>query len=225
MRRLVAIALASLASLAAGGATIAARTAMRAGNPLPYLRRVAYLSSNEGQLIDTGIGFKHTIKIVADCKFNAITSSTQVLFGFGASQGFWFGCSVYGNYSIGGVGDFGSCEQRQIVTAEYLNNEISVHVDGVTASRSWSLANARHLSLFQAQSATGTAYSSRASIYSFEVYDESATVLSLIPVLDFSGRPCMYNQAPSPVAPDDPSRFFYNQGTGEFTWGELEAAE
>ena len=35
-----------------------------------------------------------------------------------------------------------------------------------------------------------------------------------IPVLDLSGRPAMYDEVSG--------QLFYNQGTGEFTWGELE---
>ena len=51
-------------------------------------------------------------------------------------------------------------------------------------------------------------------IYSFGTFDiDGVPVLNLIPVLDLSGRPAMYDEVSG--------QFFYNQGTGEFTWGEL----
>ena len=39
-------------------------------------------------------------------------------------------------------------------------------------------------------------------------------VRNFIPVLDLSGRPAMYDEVSE--------NLFYNQGTGEFTWGELD---
>ena len=59
-------------------------------------------------------------------------------------------------------------------------------------------------------------------ISELKVEKDGVDLLSIIPVLDFSVRPCFYNQAPSAVPATDPSRYFYNQGTGEFTWGELD---
>ena len=45
-------------------------------------------------------------------------------------------------------------------------------------------------------------------------YDKEVLIARYIPVIDLSGRPAMYDEVSG--------QFFYNQGTGEFTWGELE---
>lgn len=48
------------------------------------------------------------------------------------------------------------------------------------------------------------------------LYIGETPVRQFIPVLDLSGRPAMYDEVSE--------QFFYNQGTGEFAWGELDAA-
>ena len=45
------------------------------------------------------------------------------------------------------------------------------------------------------------------------IFNVSSDQFNFIPVLDLSGRPAMYDEVSG--------QFFYNQGTGEFTWGEL----
>ena len=51
-------------------------------------------------------------------------------------------------------------------------------------------------------------------IYEFSMSRFEDIIINLIPVLDLSGRPAMYDEVSG--------QLFYNQGTGEFTWGELE---
>lgn len=51
-------------------------------------------------------------------------------------------------------------------------------------------------------------------IYNAKFYDNGMLKLDLIPVLDISGRPAMFDEVSNTL--------FYNQGTGEFTYGELE---
>lgn len=46
-------------------------------------------------------------------------------------------------------------------------------------------------------------------------YDKEVLIAKYIPVIDLSGRPAMYDEVSG--------QFFYNQGTGEFTWGELDS--
>ena len=46
-------------------------------------------------------------------------------------------------------------------------------------------------------------------------YDNDVLIAKYIPVIDLSERPAMYDEASG--------QFFYNKGTGEFTWDELDA--
>lgn len=50
-------------------------------------------------------------------------------------------------------------------------------------------------------------------VYSCSISKNGKKLRSYIPVLDLSGRPAMYDEVSG--------QFFYNQGTGEFDWGEL----
>lgn len=59
----------------------------------------------------------------------------------------------------------------------------------------------------------GIEYFSKVKIYSAKLWD-SQNVVDFIPVLDLTGRPAMYDEVSG--------QFFYNQGTGEFTCGELD---
>ena len=61
-------------------------------------------------------------------------------------------------------------------------------------------------------------------IFSWNVRDEEDgdLVKDFFPVLELTGRPCMYDQVMSSVPADDSSRFHYNIGTGEFGWEEMD---
>lgn len=200
---------------------IAARTGTmaRRGAPLPYLRRVACLISNGTQYIDTGItGYpKHDFGASIEPK-----SSSGTLFGvrYGTRR-----CAVYSdgrfrNYN-NEYANF-TLDTGLIHKIEINKTSNEVAVDDVTQSFNffWSSSASGNPNIYLfALGYNGTASEfSSIAVYSFSIDSD----LDLIPVLDLSGRPCMYNQAPSAVPADDPSRFFYNQGTGDdFDWDEL----
>lgn len=51
----------------------------------------------------------------------------------------------------------------------------------------------------------------RGRIYAVKITEGDKLVMDLIPVLDKSGEPCMFDKVTG--------QFYYNQGTGEFTYG------
>ena len=53
-------------------------------------------------------------------------------------------------------------------------------------------------------------------IYYCKFYDGTVIVRDFIPVLDWNDVPCMYDKVNDEL--------YYNAGTGEFLYGELEAA-
>ena len=71
--------------------------------------------------------------------------------------------------------------------------------------------NSTNICIFTAR-AGGT--SSKMRLYSFKVYDSGNLVRDFIPALDWNDRPCMYDKVSGEL--------FYNQGTGEFLYGEIE---
>lgn len=50
-------------------------------------------------------------------------------------------------------------------------------------------------------------------IWYFKIYDNNELVGDLIPALDENGTPCMYDTVSK--------KTYYNQGTGEFLYGEV----
>lgn len=199
----------------------------KSGTPLPYLRRVAYLESHEKEWIDTGVLSYDDIVISA--KMQSLNYSSCFMYGVRNQEstitfatrtsvpGFrrW-GNSAYANALF----ESGVFTVKQDNTGVLIDDEKEFYNDRqiVAPSNGFTIVICAGRN-----SLNGVTGLSKQRTYFFRIFRNETIVRDFIPVLDISGRPCLYNQVPSAVHADDPSRFFYNQGTGEFTWGELDA--
>ena len=198
----------------------------KSGTPLPYLRRVAYLESAGQQyidtLVDTGVDFVND-NIVEIAFLPRIINGTDNFFGNGTSwqSGYTLGITKYinENYAQASNGFFASNNSVVIIVGDW---------NTVVASNSGIKYNGIDLSyMYKSTPVSGTAllfgcrrngsyfrgYTLKGGIRKAVIMTKGNLVRNFIPVLDLSGRPAMYDEVSG--------QFFYNQGTGEFTWGEL----
>ena len=200
---------------------IGARTAAWSGKALPYSRRVAYLHTYGRQGIDTGIVPDNStdftidlmvkdVEVTEACGVFSVAGCYGIYYHHGSPR-HSFGVNSWLNgpsYVIGRrvIVDFSATSHsilnNGIKVIDLPNNVISTTKTIIT--NSWG----RSPEIF---------------FYGFNVLKAGECVLKAIPVIDFNGRPCFYNEAPVEASADDLSRFFYNQsGEGEFDWGELD---
>ena len=209
---------------------LGARTAAWSGKKLPFLRRVAFLQSHGTEFIDL-VGFRFTgeERFVCEQAFLTPTMDEKV-----------WGCSYFGGFDgteISGFayGFISACYQSKFrcgyngrrfflseKSTDYDFHVVEIGTNGyiVDSERlnsvvpSPSNRDDLRITLFGYYSCDRKSvgrYMHKCRIKSFkEVVNNT---ISLIPVLDLSGRPCMFDEVSG--------QFFYNQGTGEFTWGEL----
>ena len=204
---------------------------------LPYLRRVAYLESNGNCYIDTGFKCDDTAGFKVDVMPYYGSINSRVIGSYSGSNGRW--AFVFRARSGEQLNEFyfgwnaasGDLRDSQVLLNTRFNAELN-------------FKNSRKFKVGQIEiTLTDTLYANQPyNAYLFGNNQNGSVTLSdcfigrfysavmtrgenverdFIPVIDLSEVPCMYNQAPLSVPADDPSRFFYNQGTGEFTWGEL----
>ena len=189
---------------------------------LPYLRRVAYLESHGTEFIDTGIvptsdyGFEvELVKLHNDETVPIGTWSDW-------TDRMWGSDFKYQNSSFLSVHGKSWNENRyrviNIKLVERLHHGmVTVEKNGVIdISRQYddSFVCDKTAYLFANNVNYSIRHAGAIKIYGANITDENdRLVRDFIPVLDLSGRPAMYD--------DVSGNLFYNQGTGEFTWGEL----
>ena len=183
---------------------------------LPYLRRVAWLQNLGFQNIDTGIKSNEIDSFEIDVVVPNISSwgrvlgsynSTNTLFtpGNNPSSGqISLNSSLYSDFTF----DFKNRHKyrflkRDGLLIEWLDGEF---VNSISADNK---TDYNYLCLFSGKTTT------HPRIFGFRCYYNDVILCDLIPVLDISGRPAMYDEVRG--------QFFYNQGSGEFTWGELDS--
>ena len=200
---------------------LGARTAAwaKGGTPLPYLRRVAYLESHGTEWIDTGVNAKQTLKIRAVFETNSSTSYFVYGVRFGNST---ITCASGAGININyGLARWGMSAYTQTVPSglvDIVQDSSGVIIKGISH-----LYNDKETVIEQSgytmvifagrNSLTTVSANMVGKIYSSVIWDNGVLVRDFIPVLDLSGRPAMYDEVSG--------QLFYNQGTGEFTWGEL----
>lgn len=204
---------------------LAARTGVwHGGAPLPYLRRVAYLESHGTEWIDTRVYYSHETYMRAVASFSRDAGKENMI-----------ACMDEGNdhrksFAIGwylGYGIFGSFDS--MLPAEsgikpeigrfyrLENSRQGIVVDGNLYIREEINDFESRYTLFLFHFARNgkivNGYGAQVRISDILITESNEKVMHLLPVLDFDSRPAMYDEVSG--------QFFYNQGTGEFTWGEL----
>ena len=188
----------------------------KSGAPLPYLRRVAYLESHGTEWIDTGIIPTEATSCKLDGQFRRVdvtqingaydTSSGNKGFDIGVANGKWF-ARRFGANTLKITAD----TNRHVF--EIISDESAFSIDGTKYNLLFSTGSfLKSIYLFARNDLLISFYCTLA-LYGFSVRENNTLIQDIIPVLDLSGRPAMYDEVSG--------QFFYNQGTGEFTWGEL----
>lgn len=189
------------------------------GKSLPYLRRVKCLIGTGSQYIGIGETVDTDTKFLID--FEADSYTSDVTFGSYYSTAesiriFLRGSrSCYLDFGLSRINaDFGvRLRERCLVEIGncYVENKTTGFFNETTPSAHFD--NAQEMYFFYCQR-NGSV--SKGKIYGLEVIKGDDVVRREIPVIDYNGKPCLYDEITN--------QFFYNQGTGEFSWGELDAA-
>lgn len=176
---------------------------------LPYLRRVEYLESHGSEWIDTGVLSSSELEVAVDFVCNG-----GFVFGTYVSP-YQFACDTDspGYWRIDGHGNKPSRNISKGVRHMIVlrNGPSMLDGDVVLNMNSSFFDKGSRVLLFKADTQAGLV----GMVYSFSISKNGENLRSYIPVLDLSGRPAMYDEVSG--------QFFYNQGTGEFTWGELDS--
>ena len=212
----------------------AVRNGAWSGNPLPYLRRVAYLESNGNCYIDTGFKCDDTAGFKVDVMPYIGSNNSRVIGSYSGSNGRWafvFRAAGDNKFYFGWNNASVDLADSSIVIGNRFTAELNFKNSRkfIVGQKNVPLtetlySNQPYSAYLFGNNVNGSVMLSdcfRGRMY-FAIMTRGQTIeRDFVPVLDLSGVPCMYNQAPLVGIPeDDPSRFFYNQGTGEFTWGD-----
>ena len=176
---------------------------------LPYLRRVAYLESHGLEWIDTGVLSSSELEVAVDFVCNGgFVFGTYI-------QPYQFACdtNIPGYWRIDGYGGSPSRNiskgMRHVIVLR--NGPSTLDGDVVININSSFFDKGSRVLLFKADTQDGLV----GMVYSCSISKNGKKLRSYIPVLDSSGRPAMYDEVSG--------NLFYNQGRGEFTWGELDS--
>ena len=169
---------------------LAARTGAwtKSGAPIPYLRRVAYLESHGTEWIRIDSVYGQVVNNII-CKYEQMEPYPDNVSVFGRSNEaayYFFGDLAWGDdyYKVvEGLNEIGPFDSFKETNIQFY----------VFCSANIDLTPGFFITT--------------------KLYHLISDKFSLIPVLDFNNKPCLYDEVSG--------QFFYNQGTGEFTWGEL----
>ena len=193
---------------------LGARTGAWSGKALPYLRRVAYLESHETEWIDTGIIPTQATSCKLDGRFRKVNvtqingvyddSHGSLGFDIGANNGKWF-ARRFGKNTLAITAD----TNRHAF--EIISDESAFSIDGTKYNLLF-LSGSFSKSVYLFARNDGNKLNCNLALYGFSARENDTLIQDLIPVLYLSGRPAMYDEVSG--------RFFYNQGEGEFSWGD-----
>lgn len=170
----------------------------------PYTR-LDYIETTGTQWIDSGI----SAPLTADVRLQGVdgSSTTHVAVSMGGkfSGGSWFGYAQV--WTVGGGGNFDIAYNETIdARCSFTSSGVSVSAGDVVKTRSGSVSGSLCIG------SSSSLYPASCRIFGARIYnDKEVLVMDLIPVLDKSDVPCMYDLISE--------QFLYNQGKNNFIAG------
>lgn len=189
---------------------------------LPFgYKQVEYLESTGTQYIDTGFIPTEKTKSSVEMQCTDWTTMRANFFGAGdytINARFNVGMNISKTYFQWNIADkyYENITVRNtnriLITMDAPNKMITFGDTKITKIEpNYNLINNGTLTfwLFSASSA----YKSYCKIFNCKIWNENKIVRDLIPCIDSNNKPCMYDTVSK--------KTFYNQGTGEFLYGEV----
>ena len=189
----------------------------------PYKCRVEYLESTGTQYIDTGVIGNGEFNVKYGLYANSIGSSSDIFAGARSStQHLNFGqAASNGQFTLGYLNQYWqelsnfAINTRYDIEISYKSGEQYAIINGTKgSSKTYTETEQTDLTIYlfkRHHYGTDNVGGLQGRIYYFTIKQNNVLVRDFIPVLDNSGRPAMYDQVSG--------QLFYNQGSGEFTYG------
>ncbi len=182
-----------------------------------YKREVAYLESSGTQYVDTGyipstdskmeLVFYPTVK-QSTCYAGSRRSTSSQAFTINSGRN---GQDQYGAFGNSGNVDLGSHSVGWHTVSIENGRFVYDGVETTISERSLNSTNAVYLF---ACNSSGASLHSKSRISACKIWSNSVLAHDIIPVLDWSDVPCMYDKVTDAL--------LYNMGTGDFQYGEQE---
>ena len=201
----------------------------KTGYTLPYrYKQVEYLESTGTQYIDTETSLKNNIQFNVTYSFSESTNAWRRLFGYGTFSGIdTYSYCYKTNTKIAprvSTGDGSEIILSNYTPGKYTmvlntSGQISVTGDGnYNESRTipaWKPGQGGSRVYLFNFGGTNLIDYAIAKVYSFSIIDmeNDNSILDFVPCLDNNNKPCMYDTVSKTT--------FYNQGTGEFSYGSI----
>lgn len=190
----------------------------------PYKCRVEYLESTGTQYIDTGVIGNGEFNIKYGLYANSIGSSSDIFAGARSStQHLNFGqAASNGQFTLGYLNQYWqelsnfAINTRYDIEISYKSGEQYAIINGTKgSSKTYTGTEQTDLTIYlfkRHHYGTDNVGGLQGRIYYFTIKQNDVLVRDMIPVLDNSGRPAMYDQVSG--------QLFYNQGSGDdFSYG------
>lgn len=188
-------------------------------------KRVEYLESDSTAYIDTGVsGANNNLKIEMGFSYSKFTAYGYFFSNYESETANVTRFCLNGTDTSWGLAYINTKSQYgAIYTSNFTKNNFhtfvltktSVSIDGNTTTNNnppVGTANTKNIILFNRGSGS---YAEKRDIgmrcYYFRIYDNDVLVRDFIPVLDNAGIPALYDKVNGGI--------YYNQGTGDFTYG------
>lgn len=181
-----------------------------------------YIEGTGTQYINTGVKTKQSLRV--ECTFSGNKMVTLL---FGGRKSAAADSLTWGyNNKDSAYSGFGSNTQKNNITVNtiddkkhtvVLSNEVYT-IDGVNQSlpNRGIFKEFYNIYLFTwntSDAADGRRF--KGKVYDFKIYDNDVLIQHLVPTLDSKNTPCMYDKVTQ--------KFYYNNGTGDFLYGEKES--